>query len=586
MKRTFEPGERIAREFGRTMQTLHRRLGGRADDADALGRWATQAWREADAGHVCVEVPDAGARTALAASPVVGPAERTRPLVLDRGALYLHRLWSAEVSLARRVRTLDVAAPLADDAVLSAAVARVFGVADAADAQQRAVACALGRRLTILTGGPGTGKTTTLARLLVVFADLAPGARITFAAPTGKAAARLAHSLAGQLSRLDPSGALRARLPAAGQTVHRLLGTRLDARRAAVPSLLDDDLVIVDEASMLDIELAARLFESIGPTSRLVLAGDRDQLASVEAGAVFADLCGAALDGVMVLGRNYRQQDAPDIGTFAASVREAAALVEAAGASAAGEATGAAETAGAPACEPPVIEWPSSIALAEPVPAAIVAQALDAWRDALAAVAAGAAPAEVLAACERHRVLAAMRDGPLGVEALNRAIALRVRRHGAAGAAAPWYAGRLVMVTRNEPGLGLFNGDVGVCVPHPERDAAGGDLVVAFEGGDGVRLFPVLQMPACEDAWAMTVHKAQGSEFESVALVPAPAGHPLNTRELVYTGITRARTRLAVWGSRAVIEEAAQRPTRRHGRLAERLSEPVSARLPEASGLR
>ncbi|RPH64698.1 MAG: exodeoxyribonuclease V subunit alpha, partial [Burkholderiales bacterium] len=372
-------------------------------------------------------------------------------------------------------------------------------------------------------------------------------------APTGKAAARLAQSLAEQLARLDPSGELRARLPAAGQTVHRLLGSRADSR-SADPTPLDHDLVIVDEASMLDIELAARLFESLGPGARLVLAGDRDQLASVEAGAVFADLCSASLDGVIVLERNYRQQDAPDIVALAAQIREAAGR------------------AGAADASPHAIDWPEPIVVAPAEPAQIVDQALAAWHDAFAAIAADAEPAKVLEAYDRHRVLAAMRDGPLGVQALNRAIALRVRRLAAGGAAADWYAGRLVMVTKNEPGLGLFNGDVGVCLPPPDPGLSRDGLVVAFGAADRVRLFPVLQVPACEDAWAMTVHKSQGSEFGSVALVPAPAGHPLNTRELVYTGVTRARSRLCIYGSRDAIEEAARRPTERHGRLAARLA--------------
>ena len=571
MIRALEPPTRVAREFGRAIQGLHVRLGGDPEAAPVVGRWGTQAWREADAGHVCVDVDDAAARGALAASPLVGPAAVPRPLVLERGALYLHRLWHAESTLAAAVRALDVPAPLAPpDAVtralrdvsagfpgdVSGAVtgdvsAGVSAGADPADPQQRAVACALDRRLTVLSGGPGTGKTTTLARLLVAYAGLAPHARIVYAAPTGKAAARLAQSLAAQLPWLDPSGTLRARLPAAGQTVHRLLGARTGP---AGRSPLDHDLVIVDEASMLDIELAARLCDSIGPQSRLVLAGDRDQLASVEAGAVFADLCAAPLAGVVVLERNYRQQDAPDIGALAARIRDAAERGTAASA-----------------------DWPATVLLAVPSAAAIVDEALAAWRGAFDAIAAGAAPERVLAAYDAHRVLAAMRDGPVGIDVLNRAFAQRVRRLAAGPASADWYAGRLVMVTKNLPGLGLFNGDVGVCMPDP-RGAGGAGLVVAFGAADDVRLLPVLQMPACEDAWAMTVHKAQGSEFESVALVPAPVGHPLNTRELVYTGVTRARRRLSVWGSREAIDEAARRPSQRHGRLAGRLAERATPR--------
>lgn len=548
MMRPFEPGARVAREFGRAMQALHLRMGGDAGQAASVGRLAALAWGEADAGHVCVDVPDESERAALGASPVVGPSGEPLPLVLDRGALYLQRLWRAETALARAVQTLDAAAPPVLDGGVARAVGGVFERADPADPQQRAVACALARGLTVLSGGPGTGKTTTLARLLVAFARAAPRARIVYAAPTGKAAARLAQSLAAQLPGLDPAGELRARLPAAGQTVHRLLGARARGQ-AAGRAPLDYDLVIVDEASMLDIELAAQLLGSLTPTSRLVLAGDRDQLASVEAGAVFADLCAAPLGGVIVLERNYRQQEAPDIGALAAGIRGLAA------------GSGAA------------IDWPATIALAPPATPEIVDEALAAWRDALDAIESGAGAQQVLAAYDRHRVLAAMREGPHGVDAINAAIAARVRRLGPGSAYEDWYAGRLAMVTKNEPGLGLFNGDVGVCLPHPGRGASDVDLVVAFDGAQGVRLFPVLQMPACQDAWAMTVHKSQGSEFDSVALVPAPSGHPLNTRELVYTGVTRARRRLSVWGSREAIEEAARRPTRRHGRLAERLVE-------------
>jgi len=564
-------GERVARAFGDAVARLHARVGGEPDDAAIVGQWARHAWSHADAGHVCAEVPDVAQRRRLASSPVVDLASDVceAPLVLDGDALYLQRLWRAEVQLAERFAALDAPAPLGDAAVVAGVVDALFAPGEADDAQRHALLRGLGHRLLLLTGGPGTGKTTTLARLLVAFVRLAPDARVAFAAPTGKAAARLGQSLSQHLARFDPTGELRARLPQAGTTVHRLLGLRPgSAVSSPARPALDHDLVLVDEVSMLDVELAAALVAAIAPNCRLVLAGDRDQLASVEAGAVFADLCASADDASVQLLRNHRQKDAVHIGALAVQVRDAWKAPP-----------------GAP------LDLPAAIGRRPPDPAAIVEDALDAWSEVREAIDDAAPPAKVIAACERHRVLTALREGPLGSVALNRRIAPAVRRR-ARGAPvalaspfAQWYPGRLVLVTANRPALGLFNGDVGVCVPRPgaaegrRRDAhdsadggAHGDLVVAFADVDGVRLLPVAQMPPCEDAWAMTVHKAQGSEFESVALVLAPPGHPLNTRELVYTGITRARSRLVVWCEPGVVAQAALVRTQRHARLAQRLA--------------
>ncbi len=558
-------GERVAQAFGDAVARLHGRIGGEAAEQSLVERWASSAWRDADAGHVCVEVPDVGERRRLGASPVVdvAPDVREGPLVLDGDALYLQRLWRAEERLAERLRALDAPAPLGEGAAVVETVDSLFAEGEADDAQRNALLRALGHRLALLSGGPGTGKTTTLARLLVAVARLAPDARIAFAAPTGKAAARLGQSLSQQLARFDPAGELRARLPAAGTTVHALLGLRAGAAAtsasASASMPLDYDLVLVDEASMLDVEIAAALVAAIGANGRLVLAGDRDQLASVEAGAVFADLCTSASDATVQLLRNHRQKDAAHIVELATQVRDAWRSMP------------------QPATEQRIaLRWPAQVGRHRPDPAAIVDDALAAWAEVREAIDARAAPATVLAACERHRVLTALREGPLGSVALNRRIASSVgRRAGrdargvAASPFAQWYPGRLVLVVANRPALGLFNGDVGVCVPHPD---AGDDLVVAFADANGARLFPVAQMPACEDGWAMTVHKAQGSEFESVALVLAPPGHPLNTRELVYTGITRARSRLAIWCEPDVVAQAALTSTRRRGRLAQRLA--------------
>ncbi|HRO61847.1 MAG TPA: AAA family ATPase, partial [Burkholderiaceae bacterium] len=386
------------------------------------------------------------------------------------------------------------------------------------------------------------------------------------AAPTGKAAARLAQALGEQLSRIDAGGALAARLPAAGLTVHRLLGLRGSAQRQA--QALRYDLVIVDEASMLDLEMAATLAASIPDGGRLVLAGDRDQLASVEAGAVFAEACASPLDGVVRLERNYRQASAPALAALAGWLRDRHRSSEP---------------------RPAPFEPTASVELCPPLGAAAIArQALAAWEPALARIDAGghAEPAQavsIVAAFERHRVLCALRDGPLGVAALNAAIAARVRERVGALPGALWYPGRIVIVVRNRPELELANGDVGICLPLPTATTAtatatASPLAVAFDtGGGALRWLPVRQMPAHEDAFAMTVHKAQGSEFDSVALVAAPRGHRLNTRELLYTGATRARSRLAVWADPAAIEDGAMRRTERHGRLADRI-----ARLREA----
>lgn len=313
---------------------------------------------------------------------------------------------------------------------------------------------------------------------------------------------------------------------------------------------------------MLDLELARALVESLPDGGRLVLAGDRDQLASVEAGAAFAEACASGLAAVVRLERNYRQSSVPGLTAFAGWLRDR-------------------WTRGEAASPPPVVE---GVALHGPASAAAIAeQAMAAWATALAALADGEPAERILSAFDAHRVLCALRDGPLGVAAINAAVAARLRRRVGAPAGAIWYIGRIVIVNRNRPELGLFNGDVGLCLPDPS--AAGEDagargastgpaspLAVVFDAGGSLRWLPVRQMPAHDDAFAITVHKSQGSEFDSVALVPAPPAHGLNNRELLYTGATRARKRVEVWADAAALEDGARRRTDRHGRLADRIA--------------
>lgn len=544
------PESMLAQAFAEALLRLHRALGGRdaGDECETLlARWARRVWLAAGEGHAFVPVPDAREREALTASGAVARAvpgaSPSAPLVLDGQALYLQRLWKAESVLAERLAALDVPSPVAGEDRIDSMLEALAAPAEVDSLQRKAMRTALTRRLAIVTGGPGTGKTTTMARLLVAFLRLSPDARVAIAAPTGKAAARLAQALGAQVARLDPEGALAGRLPAGGMTVHRLLGLP-GGDRGPSAGVQGHDLLIVDEASMLDLELARALVESIPEGARLVLAGDRDQLASVEAGAVFAEACASALQAVVRLERNYRQSAAPGLAAFAGWLRD----------------RWQDRAAPMPAdCDAVTIASRASVA-------AVADQALAAWLPALEAIACGDPPRRIVAAFDRHRVLCALREGSSGAGAINSAIASRIRRCAGASPGATWYAGRIVMVTRNRPELGLFNGDVGICLP----DGTGA-LAVAFDAGEALRWQPLRQMPAHEDAFAITVHKSQGSEFDTVALVPAPAGHALNTRELLYTGVTRARSGLTVWADLQTLEDAALRRTRRHGRLSDRI---------------
>jgi exodeoxyribonuclease V alpha subunit len=296
---------RLAQAFAAMCVRLGRLDPGAAPaTAPTLRDIAARCWIAAAQGHVCSPWRGRNRGSGRQHGRHHRSRHAGRATVRDGGQLYLARLWRAETGLAACLVAADRPAPVAGPAALQSAIERVFGLADPTDAQQVAVLTALQRRLCVITGGPGTGKTSTLARLLVVFAQLRPALRVAYAAPTGKAAARLAQALAEAVAHLDPGGEIARRLPRAGLTVHRLLGRQPD-----VPAPETLDLVIVDEASMLDLELAHDLVSRLGEHTRLVLAGDRDQLASVEAGAVFAELCEARLDGRVRLLRNWRQRE-------------------------------------------------------------------------------------------------------------------------------------------------------------------------------------------------------------------------------------------------------------------------------------
>ena len=491
-----------------------------------------------------------------------------RPLRLVAGNLYLERYWRQEEAVRRQlVDRRSAPPPAVDGERLTAALDRLFtgeGLgADEEDLQRRAAEVCARQWVTVLAGGPGTGKTTTVAKVLAMLGDQ-PGRppRIALAAPTGKAAARLSEALADARSRLDPEDVARV-ADLSAVTLHRLLGWLPSSRgrfRHHADNRLPYDVVVVDEMSMVSLTLMARLLEAVRPDARLVLVGDPDQLSSVEAGAVLADITGAlapdptrrradTASPVVRLQRTWRYGGS--IEDLARAVRDedpdAAIEVLRRGA----EDVVFVETDLSPA-------RPAGI---EPLAAAVA--------DAGAALRSAAAAGDVVAALtalDRHRLLCAHRHGPFGVSRWSteaeRWLAEAVPGYGEDG---EWYLGRPLLVTVNDYDLNLFNGDTGVVV------AVGGGVRAAFGRGDSPVLISPVRLDAVQTTHAMTVHRAQGSQFDVVSFVLPPPESPLLTRELLYTAVTRASRRVQVFGSEEAVRRAVRRPANRASGLRGRL---------------
>jgi exodeoxyribonuclease V alpha subunit len=696
----------LAEGFARRIGMLARRGGASAEAVKWAARGAFAASRATAEGHVCVplgvlasrfEASRAEVRAALLASGLASDGEVSaaalRPLVIDaQGRLYLARYYDYERRFARALvahagmgtgagEGASTGVPAAD-AVDSAAVPRsgsgveqssgaqelhtrllrYFGPPkdDEVDWQRVAAVMALSGQLTIVSGGPGTGKTTTVVGVLACLLDARTDLRIALAAPTGKAAQRMQEALLARAGDLPPE--LAARLPQTSYTLHRLLGSGPGGRfRHHRDNPLPYDVIVIDEASMIDVAMATHLLDAIAPHTRLVMLGDKDQLAAVEAGAVFAELSARPVmtpggvqriaqalgieaarlaqalpdgargtgdepavlfdepampdafdvphepdepaglfdepampddflepdapdaagdsrvpqtppsqnplaDCVVWLERNYRFGLDSPIGRLSLAIRN-------------GLASAALEVLRidpAEACAAALHE-DSQAALSERTVARLAA-GFDPYADALAAALAAETPdpAPLFDALNRFRVLCATRSGPRGVDQVNTAMAAQVRR--AAGVTlavgAQWFAGRPVMVTRNDYALGLFNGDIGIALP-----GAGGALRVYFRTGDGgLRAVSPAALPPHDTAFALTVHKSQGSEFEHAVLMLPSAFSRVLSRELVYTAITRARERVEVIGARAVLAQAIATPTQRDSGLAARIAE---ARRPD-----
>jgi exodeoxyribonuclease V alpha subunit len=525
----------------------------------------------------------------LAASSLVGADGDFTPLILVGERLYLARYQAYERNLAEQLLSRASDLPEIDEAQLSESLTRLFAFnAQQPDWQRLAAAQAVRRRLAVISGGPGTGKTTTVVRLLAALLEQPGGERmaIGLAAPTGKAAARMAEAIRNAKAELPVSEAIKAALPEQARTLHRLLGSRGDSpqvrHNAANPLALD--VLVVDEASMVDLALMAKLIDALPPSARLILLGDKDQLCAVEAGAVFAELCEghgfdaqAAADLQRITGQQVAV--APPTSRLGDAVVLLSHSHRFAGDSGIGELARLINGGDVSATLNLLEEQRSDLAWnAQPTPADLL-ERLDRGYAPFLAAAKNGDPQAAFAAFNGFRALCAQREGAWGVAGINEALEARVKRRGQVASRERWYVGRPVMVRQNDYALGLFNGDIGICL-HSEYG-----LRVYFESGgsgeDGYRPFAPARLPSHDSAFAMTVHKSQGSEFSEVLLALPEQPSPLLSRSLFYTGITRAKHKVEIWGLPARLGEAVATRAERAAGLAERLAvDPVKASRP------
>ncbi len=552
----------------------------------------------ADGSVRCPEL--ASWRQTLSESPVVGQPGEWKPLILTGTRLYLYRYWEYENKLATILKQrMEAKLPAFDENLLRESLDRLFpppfsdnetngrqGFDILTNWQKVAAFTAFVKSFSVISGGPGTGKTFTVAKILALLIEQNGGKplRIALTAPTGKAAARVQEAIQEAKSVLPCTEAVKSALPVAASTIHRFLGSVPHAPhpRYHEDNLLPVDVVVVDECSMIDLALLSRLVQAIPDSARLILLGDKDQLASVEAGAVFGDICHTrrhpfyspafaetcrcmtgesipvrlpgrvappAADCHVELLRNYRFHAESAIAGASRAVNKGDGL----------EALSILKTASAGDAR-----WQSL-----PSPEALHKSLESILTETFAGYLATTDPRDVFGRFNLLRILCVLRDGPYGVGHVNDLIEEILHRQKIVHRDTPWYFGRPVMITRNDYTARLYNGDIGIVLPDPEGQ---NEPRVFFPTPEGTfrKILPS-RLGSYETVFAMTVHKSQGSEFDRILCLLPDRDAPLLTRELIYTALTRARKDVAIWGREDVFLKAVSRRIERSSGLRDAL---------------
>ena len=582
--------------------------GAGTDSLNELWFAAALASNAVSRGHICALLPDWAGKPVedperlgtqgqkfpdllewverLKAAPVVGSPGEFKPLILDeKYRLYLQRYWAYEGQLAD-VLVAKAQSPKRsiDEQLLRDGLQRLFPQPDEGEInwQQVAALAAILNGLTIISGGPGTGKTFTMTKILALMVEQARGRSlaVALAAPTGKAAARLKGVIEQSKGSLNCSAGVKALIPQEASTIHRLLGSmRRGGFRFNRNNHLAYDVVVIDETSMSDLPIMAKLASALKGDTQFILLGDKEQLSSVEPGAIFGEICEAAgvnnfssafrqnvrrltgytlpearekpsalIDSAVLLAKNYRFGTQSGIGMLSALVNE-------------GDGRAALELLKTGGFRD--ISW-RDIPPVEKLAGALERHSLEYYADCLKVD----EPVKAFALFNRFHMLCALREGPYGVVSVNQMIQQFCARRGLIKREGRWYRGQPLLVVENDYRLRLFNGDVGILIHDPETAS----LRVFFPSEEGTfRKILAGRLSACETAHAITVHKSQGSEFEHILVLLPDRYSEVVTRELIYTAITRARRRVEVWGRDEVFVEAVSSPTRRVSGLQDRL---------------